>query len=96
MSEFQLQITDTLGPVHLHNESWVDEAWATKLQMLLALVALHELRHKKEVATLLELGFWKLKIMEEGLNPDIREDCRVRCGAGVIIGSVLSFLLSSW
>ena len=93
MSEFQLEITNTLGPVHLYDESWVDEAWATKLQMLLALVALHESRHKKEVATLLELGLWKSKIVEDGLNPDIREDCRLHCGAGVIIGNVLPFLL---
>ena len=96
MSEFQLEIAHILGPLGTWNENWLDEAWADKLQSLLALVAEHELRHKTEVATLLELGFWKLKIMEEGLNPDIREDCRVRCGAGVIIGSVLSFLLSSW
>ena len=96
MSEFQLDIAHILGRLGTWNESWADEAWADKLQSLLALVAEHELRHKKEVATLLELGLWKLKIMEDGLNPAIREDCRVRCGAGVIIGSVLSFLLSSW
>ena len=106
MSEFQLEIANILGRHHDWNESWMDsfpqwsefqveQAWASKLQSLLALVALHELRHKKEVATLLELGLWKSKMMEDGLNPDIRENCRLRSGAGVIIGSVLPFLLSS-
>ena len=51
-----------------------------------------KVRRKKEVTTLLELGLWKSKMMTDGLNPVVREECRLCCGARVIIPSVLPFL----
>jgi len=51
-----------------------------------------ELRPKKEVTRLLELGLWKSGMTAIGGNPDLGEDCRLSCGASVIIPGVLAFL----
>jgi len=68
-----------------------------------------ELPKLKEATTILELALWKKRINEnnsqqntvcrqkeikvEGANP--REQCRVTCGADIIIGHVLPYLIST-
>ena len=86
MSEVELAITGILG-------RFFGLDWNHKRERICELLAPYELQHKKEVTTILELALWKAKMAEfEGLDPGIREGCRVRCGAGVIIPGVLSFL----
>ena len=49
----------------------------------------------KEAAFLLELFIWKTK-MDESMDDDTadaREQCRISCGAGIIIPNVLPFLM---
>jgi hypothetical protein len=82
MSEVKLRITEILNP---------QGEWDRQRERLRDLFAPYELRHKKEVTTLLELGLWKAKMVSEGVNPEIRGECRVNCGAMVIISNVLSF-----
>ena len=63
----------------------------------------------KEVTTILELALWKMK-MNEKSHQDMatqsqkkiktdesitRQQCRVTCGADVIIGPVLQFLIAT-
>ena len=68
-------------------------AWGQKHKGLRRLIAPHELRHQKEVTTILELGLWKAQIdQSDDLSQETREECRLNCGAGVIIPNVLSFL----
>ena len=91
MSEFQLEITEILGQAR-DWDSFVDTGtWVGASHRLRALVARHELRHKKEVSTLLELGLWKSKMVTDGANLD-RELCRRCCGAIVIIAGVMPFI----
>jgi hypothetical protein len=67
-----------------------------------------ELPKLKEITTILELALWKLR-MNEKLSPeeathcqkkiktdesDIRQQCRVTCGADVVIRHVLPYLIS--
>ena len=92
MSEFQLEVTEILGHAREWDNFLLGETWAGKSQRLHALVARCELRHKREVTTLLELALWKSKMMTDGVNLDIRECCRLRCGASVIVVGVLPFL----
>jgi hypothetical protein len=61
----------------------------------------------KEATTILEIALWKTRLDENGCKrgtthrlkkyksdaPDIRRQCRVTCGADVIIGLVLPFLV---
>jgi hypothetical protein len=68
-----------------------------------------ELSRLKEVTTILELALWKMKIIDHSLkenvtrlqkkiNTDessIRQQCRVACGADVVIGRVLLFLINT-
>jgi hypothetical protein len=63
-----------------------------------------ELTKLKEVTTILELALWKMKIWseltlwkmkiksDEARSP--RQQCRITCGADVIIGHVLTFLVT--
>merc|ERR1712160_191760 len=82
----QLEITAT-GILGLFS------VWGEKHERLRELLAPYELRHKKEVTTILELGLWKAQIDQlDGLNLETREQCRLACGAGVVIGNVLPFL----
>jgi hypothetical protein len=68
-----------------------------------------ELQKLKEVTTILELALWKMK-MNEKKSKDVptpsqkkvktdesitRQQCRVTCGADVIIGPVLQFLIAT-
>jgi hypothetical protein len=62
----------------------------------------------KEITTILELTIWKLRInenitQEEATNcqkkiktdeSSIRQQCRVTCGADVVIGHMLPFLIT--
>jgi len=66
--------------------------WDTQRERLGDLLAPYELRHRRVVTTLLELVLWKAKMVSEGVNPEIRGECRVNCGAAIIIPSVLPFL----
>ena len=66
-----------------------------------------ELPKLKEVTTILELAMWKVRMHENDLQDTMnrqlkklktdksssRQQCRVTCGADVIIGHVLPFLL---
>ena len=66
-----------------------------------------ELPKLKEVTTILELAMWKVRMHENDLQDGTthqlkksktdksssRQQCRVTCGADVIIGHVLPFLL---
>ena len=68
-----------------------------------------ELPKLKEVTTILELALWKMRINENSSQhttigrwkkiktegTSIRQQCRVTCGADVIIGHVLPFLIST-
>jgi len=85
MSEFELASTEILG---------LRGAWDDARERLRALLAPFEVRHGREVTTLLELGLWKaaLQASAETANASTRENCRLNCGAGVIIPNVASFL----
>jgi hypothetical protein len=52
-----------------------------------------ELPQLKEATTILELALWK--IMSKTDESSIRRQSRVTCGAGVVIGHVLPFLITS-
>jgi hypothetical protein len=60
-----------------------------------------ELTKLKEVTTILELVLWKTKIMENGHqdmaihDANVRSQDRVTCGADVVIGHVLPFLINT-
>jgi hypothetical protein len=68
-----------------------------------------ELQKLKEATTMLELALWKMKIhgnnLEENMTrsqkkvkievSDIRSKCRITCGADVVIGHVLPFLITA-
>jgi hypothetical protein len=63
----------------------------------------------KEITTILELALWKLKMNESSHlvemihckkkmrndESDMRRQCRVTCGADVVIGHVLPFLITA-
>lgn len=67
--------------------------WGDKREQIRRLFAPYEAQHRKEVATILELGLWKAKMEEtDCVDPRIREECRVKCGAAVVIEKVLPFL----
>jgi hypothetical protein len=67
-----------------------------------------ELTKLKEITTILELALWKMKMIEKSHNEEknrcqkkmkadessIRQQCRVICGADVVIGHVLPFLIT--
>jgi hypothetical protein len=69
----------------------------------------NELRELKETTTILELALWKMRMNEESHNEkstrrqkkgktdesSIRQHCCVTCGADVVIGRVLPYLLMS-
>lgn len=60
---------------------------------LRALLAPHEVRHRKVIVAILELALWKTKAdSAERANPEVRQGYRLTCGAGVIIPNVLPFL----
>ena len=55
-----------------------------------------ELPKLKEITVVLELALWKLKMNEYKINTDdssIQRQCRVLCGADIVIGHVLPFLI---
>jgi hypothetical protein len=68
-----------------------------------------ELPKLKEVTTILELALWKMKMNDHGLKESvtrhqkkvktdessIRQQCRVACGADVVISRILLFLISA-
>jgi hypothetical protein len=61
-----------------------------------------ELPKLKEVTLILELALWKLRINEKSPEEEImteessiRRQCCVTCGADVVVGSVLPFLISA-
>ena len=68
-----------------------------------------ELLKLKEITTILELALWKLKMNESSHlvemihckkkmrndESDMRRQCRVTCGADVVIGHVLPFLITA-
>ena len=68
-----------------------------------------ELPRLKEATSILELALWKMKINDNSLEEntirsqekfktdesDIRQQCRVKCGADVIIQHVLLFIVSA-
>lgn len=67
--------------------------WDDQRAQLRDLLAPYELRHKKEVTTILELALWKAEVREwDSSNPSVRETSRVNCGADSIIPNVLPFL----
>jgi hypothetical protein len=68
-----------------------------------------ELPKLKEVTTILELALWKMKMNDHRLKESvtrhqkkvktdessIRQQCRVACGADVVISRILLFLISA-
>jgi hypothetical protein len=68
-----------------------------------------ELTKLKEITTLLELALWKMKMNEKShqdmdthsqnkiktVESSTRQQCRVTCGADVVIGNVLPFLIAA-
>ena len=60
-----------------------------------------ELTKLKEVTTILELALWKMKMNEKSHkdmathDSNVRSQDRVTCGADVVIGHVLPFLINS-
>ena len=63
--------------------------WDAQRERLREFLAPYELRHKQEATTLLELSLWKAKM---DANPGNKKECRMNCGAVIIIPQVLSFL----
>ena len=69
----------------------------------------HELPKLKEATTILEIALWKMKINDKSFKENmtqhqkkiktdessIRQQCRVACGADVVIGHVLTFLINT-
>ena len=69
-----------------------------------------ELPRLKEATSILEIALWKMKINDNSLEEntiwsqkkvtieksDIRRQCRIICGADVIIGHVLPFLITAY
>jgi len=54
----------------------------------------HDYQVLKEVAPLLELVVWKIKVDNKGASTSLsRRVCRYNCGADVVIGHVLPFLV---
>ena len=61
-----------------------------------------ELTKLKEVTTMLELALWKMKMNENGHqdmathdDSNVRSQDRVTCGADVVIGHVLPFIINT-
>jgi hypothetical protein len=68
-----------------------------------------ELYNLKQVTTILEIVLWKMKINNNSLEKNttryqkkiksdesnIRQQCRVTCGADVVIGHVLPYLITA-
>jgi hypothetical protein len=60
-----------------------------------------ELTLLKEVTTMLELALWKMKMNENGHqdmathDSNVRSQDRVTCGADVVIGHVVPFLINT-
>ena len=68
-----------------------------------------ELSKLKQVTTILETALWKMKINDNGLEQNttrlrkknktdessIRQQCRVACGADIVIGHVLPYLITA-
>ena len=54
-----------------------------------------EYRWLKDGAFLLELALWKSKVDElDDVIPGMKEQCRVTCGADIIIPNVLPYLIA--
>ena len=58
----------------------------------------HEYHQLKDATFLLELALWKTKIDQTGqtgeqITADTKSQCRVNCGADVIIPNVLPYLI---
>jgi hypothetical protein len=86
LSDAELRITEILG-------LQLQGGWDAQRERLRDFLVPYELQHKKNLTTLLELGLWKAKMEESASgNPETREECRVNCGAMIIISNVLSFL----
>ena len=85
VSEVELRIAEILDR---------QEEWDAQRERLHTFLAPYELRHTHQVTTLLELGLWKAQIVTaQGANAGLsREECRVNCGAAIIVPHVLSFL----
>lgn len=67
--------------------------WSDKREQIRRLFTPFEVKHREEVATILELSLWKTKMKERDcVDPGIRKECRVKCGAVVVIEKVLRFL----
>ena len=55
----------------------------------------------RDASVLLELAIWKAKIddtngqLEDDITDDLRTECRINCGANVIIPNVLSYLIGN-
>ena len=55
----------------------------------------------RDASVLLELAIWKAKIddtngqLEDDISDDLRTECRINCGANVIIPNVLSYLIGN-
>ena len=55
----------------------------------------HEYQWLTEAAFLLELAVWKSAVDESAATTiDMRRQCRIRCGAGIIIPNILPFLIA--
>jgi hypothetical protein len=68
-----------------------------------------ELHRLKELTSILELAMWKMNINDNILKdsttrhqkkiktdePSIRQQCRVTCGADIVIGHVMPFLITA-
>jgi hypothetical protein len=78
---------------------------STRIKLALFEVELPKL---KEVTTILELAMWKMKLNEKSHymatqrqkkiktdESNTRQHCRVSCGADVVIGHVLPFLIAA-
>jgi hypothetical protein len=85
VAEVERGVTEILG---------LEEEWDAQRERLLAFLAPYELRHKQQATALLELGLWKARLQaSQGVNTGLgREECRVNCGAAIIVPHVLSFL----
>lgn len=84
ISEAEIDVTEILG---------LRLGWDDKRKLLGEFLAPHELRHKVEVTTFLELGLWKAKLDESDvLESRSRQDLRVKCGADIIVRNVVPFI----
>ena len=87
VEKWQMEINSDLERF-LDKLPWASISVQRHIKLLYGKLACYE--QLKQATTLLELALWKAKLGDDSLS---RDQCRVNCGAQVIVPNVLAFLL---